>query len=80
MRGNFTELPAPVCDHDPAFAQRVEDLPSEVFPTELVVEALMPNIASAYIFLSSGFSFSRAFSIRLIHLPIFPAPTVMGGD
>jgi hypothetical protein len=35
------ELPAPVSDHYSAFAQRVEHLPPEAFPAELVVEALM---------------------------------------
>ena len=35
------ELLAPVSDHYSAFAQRVEHLPSEAFPAELVVEALM---------------------------------------
>jgi hypothetical protein len=40
MQANFIELPAPGSDHYPAFAQRVEDLPSEAFPAERVVETL----------------------------------------
>ena len=43
-RANFIELPAPVSDHYSAFAQRVEDLPSEAFPAELVVEAFHVTI------------------------------------
>ena len=41
MRANLIELPAPVSDHHPAFPQGVEHLPTEAFPAELVVEALM---------------------------------------
>ncbi len=41
MRADLVELLAPVCDQHAAFAQGVEHIPSQSFPPELVVEALM---------------------------------------
>ena len=44
MRADLVELLMPVCDHYSAFAQRVEHLPPEAFPAELVVEAFHVTI------------------------------------
>jgi hypothetical protein len=67
------ELLSPVCDHHPAFPQGVEDLPTEAFPAELVVEALMLSSGrtpSEHVAFGSCLSRSARF-----HVAVLPGTT-----
>ena len=73
MRANLIELPAPVSDHHPAFPQGVEHLPTEAFPAELVVEALMLSSGrtpSEHVAFGSCLSRSARF-----HVAVLPGTT-----
>ena len=69
MWSDPVELLAPVSDHYSAFAQRVEHLPSEAFPAELVVETLMLSSGrtpSEHVAFGSCLSRSARFHVTIL--------------
>ena len=72
MRANFIELPTPVFDDHPAFAEGVEHLAPQALPPELVVKALvLPSGRTPPEHVAFGSCPSRS---ARFHVAILPGP------